>query len=166
MILVSYHNKIRKPPIHPLMPRIHGKYIGLYNPNCIIITIEPVSDMNNQFKNHTNHSNTHPCVLVHCQLLFSPSVPVENPVFMLIDRISLKKARNKISVEETSYMTLPRRNLKFHRLDSFAYQPVLVGATTAMKQSYHRNLLNIYGWKHTQSQSFQLFLHHLQCIGG
>lgn len=63
---------------------------------------------------------------------------------MLINRISLKKARNKISVEETSYMTLPPQNLKFHRLDSFAYQPALVGAMTAMKQAYQRNLLNLW----------------------
>lgn len=65
MLVVLYY-KIRKPPTHPLMPRIHGKYIGLYNLNCIRIAIEPVYDMNNQFKNHTNHPNTHPCVLVHC----------------------------------------------------------------------------------------------------
>jgi len=46
-------------------------------------------------------------------------------------------------------MTLPPQNLKFHRLDLFAYQSKLVSAMTAMKQAYHINLLNL--WMETYS---------------
>jgi len=51
---------------HLFCQEFKGKKYGLYNQNRININIEHVCNMVNQFKDHNNHPNPHPCVLSHC----------------------------------------------------------------------------------------------------